>query len=122
MLIAFNRVLNISKWSDKDYLLDIYNSIGRILAYTAGFEYAQLFADTKTQDAVIRNLEIIGEAAKGISIQLQTQHPEVPWRGMAATRDRLIHGYFGVNLEIVWDIVVQELPRLQIQIHQILEE
>ncbi|GAB4499824.1 MAG: DUF86 domain-containing protein [Anaerolineales bacterium] len=112
----------MSKRTDKDYVLDIYDSIGRILTYTSGFEYVQLFADTKTQDAVIRNLEIIGEAAKGVSEQLQKRHPEVPWRRMAATRDRLIHGYFGVNLEIVWDIIVQELPRLQAQIHQMLEE
>lgn len=112
----------MSKRTDNDYLLDIYDSIGRILTYTSRFEYAQLFADTKTQDAVIRNLEIIGEAAKGVSEQLQKRHPEVPWRRMAATRDRLVHGYFGVNLEIVWDIIVQELPRLQTQIHQMLEE
>ena len=65
------------------------------------------------QDAVIRNLEVMGEAVRKISDTTRAAHPEVPWRQIAATRDRVIHGYFSVDLEIVWEIVATELPRLQ---------
>jgi uncharacterized protein with HEPN domain len=61
--------------------------------------------DTKTQDAVVRNLEIIGEAAKGLSGKVRERYPAVPWKGMAGVRDRLIHHYFGVSLDVVWEIV-----------------
>jgi len=68
--------------------------------------------DTKTQDAVIRNLEIIGEATKNLSGELRTKYPDLPWKGMAGVRDRLIHDYFGVNLDIVWQIITAELPEV----------
>ena len=66
--------------------------------YTDAMTYDRFLADTKTQDAVIRNLEIIGEATKSLSTRLQEKYPEVPWKGMAGARDKLIHHYFGVNL------------------------
>jgi uncharacterized protein with HEPN domain len=78
--------------------------------------------DTKTQDAVIRNLEIIGEATKNLSEDLREGHPHVPWKGMAGVRDRLIHHYFGVNLDIVWQIVTDELPKVALQLESILQE
>jgi uncharacterized protein with HEPN domain len=84
--------------------------------------YDQFLADFKTQDAVIRNLEIIGEATKGLSAELRYNYPDVPWKGMAGIRDRLIHHYFGVNLDIVWDIVAVELAALESQIEDILRE
>lgn len=83
--------------------------------------YEQFLRDTKTQDAVIRNLEILGEATKGLSAQLREQYPSMPWKGMAGIRDRLIHHYFGVNLDIVWGIVTMELPTLESQIGEILQ-
>jgi uncharacterized protein with HEPN domain len=82
--------------------------------------YEAFVADTKTQDAVIRNLEIIGEASKNLSADLRTKYPDMPWRGMAGVRDRLIHHYFGVNLDIVWRIVTAELPTVSAQIEEIL--
>ena len=78
-------------------------------------------ADTKTQDAVLRNLEIIGEASKLVSNEFKQRNPHVPWREMAGTRDRLIHEYFGVSLNMVWKIVEIEVPVLREQIASLLE-
>jgi uncharacterized protein with HEPN domain len=83
--------------------------------------YDEFLADLKTQDAVIRNLEIIGEAAKKVSRVLRTQYGHVPWKGMAGVRDRLIHDYFGVNLDIVWHIITTELPEAIVQMEVILQ-
>jgi uncharacterized protein with HEPN domain len=102
------------------YLDDIAQAIERILNYTSEGREA-FFADTRTQDAVIRNLEIIGEAIRGISPATRAAHPGVPWKQIAGTRDRVIHGYFRVDLEIVWEIVEKELVELQRQITTILE-
>jgi len=73
-------------------------------------EFRQFMKDTKTQDAVVRNLEIIGEAAKNMSDDLKNRYPKMPWKDFARVRDKLIHFYFGVNLDVVWDIVKNELP------------
>jgi len=78
--------------------------------------------DTKTQDAVIRNMEILGEAAKNLSEDFRAAHPNVPWKNMAGARDRLIHHYFGVNLDIVWQIVSTELSKVNEKILKINEE
>ncbi len=83
-------------------------------------DYEAFLADFKTQDAVIRNLEIIGEATKNLSEELRNRYSEVPWKAMAGVRDRLIHRYFGVNLDIVWQIVSNELPPLTMLIDEIL--
>jgi uncharacterized protein with HEPN domain len=106
---------------DMDYILDIFDAVQRILVYTAGSGWDDYIADFKTQDAVVRNLEIIGEATKNVSDDLRSQYPQIPWKDMAGTRDRLVHHYFGVNQEIVWQIVQQDLPQLLIQLEAILE-
>lgn len=102
------------------YLDDIANAIARILTYTSDGREA-FFADTRTQDAVIRNLEIIGEAIRGILPATREAHPEIPWKLIAGTRDRVIHGYFTVDLEIVWEIVEKELAELQRRIAAIID-
>lgn len=112
----------MSERADDDLLEDIREALRRIREYAAAMTYDRFLADTKTQDAVVRNLEIIGEAARSLSIALRRKHPDVPWRGMVGVRDRLIHHYFGVNLDIVWDIVAVELPALESQIEAILEK
>jgi len=94
------------------YLDDIVRAIDRILGYTAEGRDA-FFADSRTQDAVIRNLEVIGEAIRGVSPATRAHHPAVPWKQIAGTRDRVIHGYFTVDLEIVWEIVEKELAELR---------
>jgi uncharacterized protein with HEPN domain len=104
------------KRRDSDFLRDILEAAHRIGRYTEGMNYEAFLRDTKTQDAVIRNLEIVGEATKNLSAEVREEHHEVPWRGMAGLRDRLIHDYFGINLDIVWQIVTDELPQAADQI------
>ena len=105
---------------DKDFLLDIQDAIDRILKYTNGMLWEVYLRDHKTQDAVVHNLEVIGEATKNLSNEFREQHSEIPWRNMAGTRDRLTHNYFGINQEIVWQIVEQDLPGLKSQIEQMI--
>lgn len=112
----------MSEWTDDEYLCDIMEAIRRIIVFTDGLTYDRFLADIKSQDAVLRNMEIMGEAAKGLSTELKEKHPDVPWKGMAGIRDRLIHHYFGVNLDIVWDIAHTELPALKPKVHAILQE
>ena len=112
----------MSERTDRDFLSDVQEAIRRIAEYTVGMKYQAFLEDTKTQDAVIRNLEIIGEATKNLAKDLREQYPDVPWKSMAGVRDRLIHHYFGVNLDIVWQIVVHELPKVASQIERILKE
>lgn len=106
----------MSKRNDRDLLIDIREAINRITTYVTGETYFSFVADTKTQDAVIRNLEILGEATKNLSESLRSQFPHVPWKSMAGVRDRLIHHYFGVNLDIVWQIATIELPQVASQL------
>lgn len=112
----------MSDRSDLDFLRDIQEAIRRIGLYTTGLKYAGFRQDAKTQDAVIRNLEIIGEATKNISEDLRVNYPAIPWRGMAGLRDRLIHHYFGVNLDIVWNIAINELNDVALLIDAILQD
>ena len=105
---------------DRVYLWHIRDCIDRILDYTSGGQTAFL-ADSKTQDAVIRNLEIIGEAVKNISADLKSAHSEIPWQRIAGMRDRMIHEYFGVNLQIVWERVEQDVPELKQRVEAILK-
>ena len=101
-------------------MLHIRDAIQRIFDYAyEGKE--SFFADPKTQDAVVRNLEIIGEATKRISDSLKLGCPETPWKRIAGMRDKLIHDYFGVNLTLVWDVVERDLPELKHQIESILK-
>ena len=101
------------------YLLHICDAIGRIESYTKAGRDA-FMADPKTQDAVIRNLEIIGEAAKNIPGKLREDRPEIPWKQMAGMRDRMIHQYFGVDLRLVWDALERDLPEIKRKIKAML--
>ena len=102
----------MSKRSDRELLSDILEAIQRISTYIADSDYDTFAHDTRTQDAVIRNIEILGEATKKLSEEFRAAHEDVPWKSMAGTRDRLIHDYFGVNLDIVWQIAKLELPKV----------
>lgn len=97
---------------DLHYLKDIQVSAERVISYTSGMDFEQFDLDHKTQDAVVRNLEIIGEATKNLSPEVRKAYPDIPWKDMAGMRDVMIHQYFGVNNEIVWTISKDELPHL----------
>lgn len=112
----------MSKRTDREFLSDVREAIHRIKAYTVDMDFDFFLEDTKTQDAVVRNLEIIGEAAKNISDELREKYPKIPWKSMSGVRDRLIHHYFGVNLDIVWEIITGELDEILLQIERILKE
>ncbi len=102
------------------FLQDMLEAARRILTYVDGLDYAAFRKDYKTQDAVLRNLEVLGEAAKHIPAEISAQYPSLPWREMARTRDRLIHHYFGINLDVVWGIVELELPGVVAELEVIL--
>lgn len=102
----------MSRRADSERLKDIQEAIQRIESYAGGMSYEDFLGDIKTQDAVIRNIEIIGEAVKGVSEAARETLTSIPWRNIAGMRDRLIHDYFGVNLDIVWQVASQELPHL----------
>lgn len=103
---------------DDAYLAHILEAIAAIESYTRdGRE--DFLTDRKTQDAVVRNLEIIGEAVKGLSESFRSAHSELPLRQLAGMRDRLIHQYFGIDLELLWAVVEKRLPELRRSIEQI---
>lgn len=106
---------------DRDYLADVQEAMARIVAYTADLSYEQFLNDAKTQDAVIRNLQVIGEAAKRLSGPLKRASPHIPWKEMAGMRDKVTHEYFGINYEIVWTVARQQLPSLLPGIVSLLE-
>lgn len=104
---------------DRVYLAHIRDAIERIDAFTSdGRE--RFLADPMVQDAVVRNLEVIGEAVKGLSEDLRLTHLDVPWKQIAGMRDVLIHHYFGVKLETVWQVVIEHLPPLRQRVDQLL--
>jgi len=106
---------------DRIYLLHARDAIRHILEYTTEGKDAFL-ADRKTQDAVVRNLQVVGETIKQLSGRVKQSHPETPWKSIAGMRDTLIHDYFGINLELVWDVVEKHLPPLQSKISLLLAD
>ena len=104
------------------YLEDILGSLRRLQTLTSGMSYDDFAKDLTKQEAVIRNLEIIGEASRKVPHAVQSTYPDVDWAGTAALRNILIHEYFGIDLEIIWDIIQNELTPLDTQINKILSE
>jgi uncharacterized protein with HEPN domain len=106
----------------RDYLQDILTTIDLTQSFVTNMTFAEFQTDPKTSFAVIRALEIIGEATKNIPISIRAEYPAIPWKGFAGMRDKLIHAYFGVNLEVVWDTLQQDLTQLRPVIEQILQD
>lgn len=110
----------MSKRSLQELCQDILEAGRRILDYTEGISYETFQDNTQIHDAVVRNLEVLGEAARRVPENDRARFPKIPWREMAGTRDRLIHDYFGVNLDIVWEIIQKDLTPLLDEINKIL--
>ena len=103
------------------FLVDILEAIGNIKEYTAGMGYEEFIQDKKTRDAVVRNLEIIGEASKNVPDDVKEKYPEVNWKAVTGMRDKLIHEYFGVSSMIVWETIQNDILIFEHQIKNILE-
>lgn len=104
------------------YLQDILDNIALADRFTTGLTYDQFAADNKTAYAVVRSLEVIGEAAKSVPADVRKRFPSVPWKDMAGMRDRLIHAYFGVSYEKVWRAVKDHLPAIKPFVEQALRD
>lgn len=107
--------------TDQQFFQDISESIHAATDFVKGYNFASFSKDRKTKSAVIRELEIVGEASSRISLDKKNEYPGVPWRLLKDFRNVLAHEYFGVNEEIVWDIVSNKLPALKEQIDDILK-
>ncbi|WP_340819676.1 DUF86 domain-containing protein [Methanolobus sp. WCC4] len=104
------------------FVMHIIDSIDKIEDFTSNKTKDEFLEDIQLQDATIRRIEIIGEASKNIPEEFRNKYPEVPWSEMARTRDKLIHGYFGVDLNLTWDIVQHDLPELKQKMYRILND
>ena len=104
----------------KAYLRDILEAIRKIEKYTESINFEEFRNSELIQDGVVRNLEIIGEAVKNIPEDIKRNNPDVEWRKIAGLRDILVHAYFGIDVEVVWDIVKNKVPELKEKIEKIL--
>jgi uncharacterized protein with HEPN domain len=105
-----------------DYLQHIAEAAAHARSFVEGLEFDAFTSDTRTNYAVVRALEVVGEAAKLVPDAIRVATPEVPWRDMAAMRDKLIHGYADIDLEVVWKTVQEDLPVLAPRIQRVLAE
>jgi uncharacterized protein with HEPN domain len=105
-----------------DYVEDMLDAMDKAELLLEGVTYEQFEADFRINFAVIRALEIVGEAAKRLPLNLREQYPDIPWKVMAGMRDRIIHGYDVVDLQIVWDAVKRDIPQVKPQIRRILAD
>jgi len=103
------------------FVQHILDSIEKIERFTKGVTKNKFLKDEKLQDAVVRRIEVIGEAVKNIPSIFRTKYPNIPWSNIAGMRDKLMHHYFGINLETIWNVVKENLPDLKKKILEIIE-
>lgn len=106
----------------KLFIKDIIDCIGKIEKFVGSMELKDFVKDDKTNSAVVRKLEIIGEATKNLPESFRQKYKKLPWMEMAKMRDKIIHFYFGVDYEIVWKVIKERLPRIKSELTVILEE
>ncbi len=94
----------------RDYINDLVEACEDILLFTKGMSYSDFAGDKKTVNAVIRSLEVIGEATKNLPVSFRSSYPDIPWKQMAGMRDKLIHEYFGIDKQMVWQVVEKHIP------------
>ncbi len=105
-----------------DFIQDIIDSVNDIGNFIEGMDFEEFIKDKKTIYSVIRAIEIIGEATKNVPEQIKKRYPEVPWKKMAGMRDRLVHEYFGVDMEILWETAKEDVPQLEVPVSKVLED
>jgi uncharacterized protein with HEPN domain len=110
----------MSKRSSDLLLLDMMEAAVKILKYTQGLTFEDFLADDKTIDAVVRNFEIIGEASLRIDEDFRLENPQIEWKKLRGFRNRIVHDYFGIDYEIVWSILTQDVEELVFQLDQLL--
>ncbi len=104
----------------RDYFQDILDAVNEVKEFTQGMDFEAFINDKKTINAVVRSFEVIGEASKKIPEDVRNTYPTIPWKKMAGMRDKLIHEYFGVDLEILWKTVKESIPPLKESISNII--
>ncbi len=106
----------------RDYLRDILVAVTDVESFVQGLTYEEFIKDRKTLNAVVRSIEIIGEASKNIPEQIKEKYQDLPWKQMAGMRDKLIHAYFGVDTETLWKAAKDNIPHLKASIQKMLKE
>jgi uncharacterized protein with HEPN domain len=109
------------KKDDSVYLRHIIDAFLKIERYTDGVTHEEFLSNSLLQDGVIRQLEVMGEAARNLSEDLRNEYPTIPWRQMMSLRNRMIHAYFNVNLQIIWEIIQGDIPNLKQETKRVLE-
>jgi uncharacterized protein with HEPN domain len=104
-----------------EYLHHILDETAYLVSRSKAISKDEFMQDETLKRAFVRSLEIIGEATKNVSVELRQKYSHIDWRAMAGMRDRLIHGYFGVDYEIVWDVIISRIPLLQRDIQRIVQ-
>jgi uncharacterized protein with HEPN domain len=109
------------KKDDSVYLRHIMDAFVQIERYTEGVSHDEFIKNSLIQDGVIRQLEVMGEASRNLSEDMRNEYPHIPWRQMISLRNRMIHAYFNVNLQIIWEIIQGDIPNLKKDIKHVLE-
>lgn len=104
------------------YIRDMLEACERVVAYTAGMDHAKFLSDRRTYDATLRNLELIGEAATHVPSSVRDSHAGIPWRDIIGARNRIVHGYLGIDDDLIWGIVSQSVTELIPLLRALLEE
>jgi len=112
----------LKKREYRDYLHDIMSSVNDIEDFVEGMAFEQFEKDRKTLNAVVRSMEIIGEAAKNIPVAMRDKYGELPWKNMIGMRNKVVHGYFGVNVKTLWNTVKDDLPPLKKLVQKMLKD
>ena len=112
----------MSKRNVKLYIEDVKDAIEKIEKYTKGLGFDDFVKDTKTIDAVARNLSIIGEAVKNFPKEIRVKYPQISWKDITGTRDKVIHAYFTIDEDILWKTIKEDLPLFKRQLIEILKE